>query len=57
VCTARSDASPPCRDGVYAQLIGMHPSPTAPTANADAPTVLRSTRPTSLKRPHCVIAS
>ncbi len=42
-CTALSEVSPRCRDPLYAQLIGMHPSPTAPTASAPAPIVLRST--------------
>ncbi|CAM5679183.1 hypothetical protein STENM223S_08173 [Streptomyces tendae] len=42
-CTALSDSSPRCREALYAQLIGMHPSPTAPTASAVAPIVLRST--------------
>ncbi len=44
-CTVRSDASPRCREPVYAQLIGMQPSPTAPTSSAPAPIVLRSTWP------------
>ncbi|GHF10158.1 hypothetical protein GCM10014715_77430 [Streptomyces spiralis] len=44
-CTALSDSSPRCREVLYAQLIGMHPSPTAPTASAAAPIVLRSTSP------------
>lgn len=42
-CRALSDSSPRCRDPLYPQLIGMHPSPTAPTASAAAPIVLRST--------------
>lgn len=42
-CTHLSDSSPRCREVLYAQLIGMHPSPTAPTASAPAPIVLRST--------------
>ncbi|GGZ77558.1 hypothetical protein GCM10010389_14150 [Streptomyces echinoruber] len=42
-CTALSDSSPRCREVLYAQLIGMHPSPTAPTESAAAPIVLRST--------------
>ncbi|CAM5497477.1 hypothetical protein SALBM217S_05606 [Streptomyces griseoloalbus] len=42
-CNALSDSSPRCRDPLYAQLIGMHPSPTAPTESAAAPIVLRST--------------
>lgn len=42
-CTVRIDSSPRCRDPVYAQLIGMHPSPTAPTSSVAAPIVLRST--------------
>ncbi|GGS13740.1 hypothetical protein GCM10010269_61260 [Streptomyces humidus] len=41
--TALSDSSPRCRDPLYAQLIGMHPRPTAPTSSAPAPIVLRST--------------
>ncbi len=44
-CTARSDSAPRCREVEYAQLIGMHPSPTAPTSSAAAPIVLRSTWP------------
>ncbi|GAB2614076.1 hypothetical protein GCM10027168_53380 [Streptomyces capparidis] len=48
--TARKDSSPFRRDEPYAQLMGMHPSPTAPTTRADAPIVLRSTR---LSPPHC----
>ncbi|GAA1038680.1 hypothetical protein GCM10009566_19380 [Streptomyces murinus] len=42
-CTHLTDSSPRCREVLYAQLIGMHPSPTAPTASAPAPIVLRST--------------
>ena len=44
-CTALSDSSPRRREALYAQLIGMHPRPTAPTASAPAPIVLRSTCP------------
>ncbi len=42
-CTALTDSSPRRRDPLYAQFIGMQPSPTAPTASAPAPIVLRST--------------
>ncbi|BDH07618.1 hypothetical protein HEK131_48450 [Streptomyces seoulensis] len=44
-CTARTDSSPRCREPLYAQLIGMHPSPTAPAESAPVPIVLRSTCP------------
>ncbi len=43
--TARADSSPRRRDPLYPQLIGMHPSPTAPAESAPAPIVLRSTCP------------
>ncbi|GAA4697484.1 hypothetical protein GCM10023324_60390 [Streptomyces youssoufiensis] len=44
-CTVRNEPSPLCCELVYAQFMGMHPSPMAPTDSAPAPIVLRSTCP------------
>ncbi|GAA3684662.1 hypothetical protein GCM10022420_079380 [Streptomyces iranensis] len=45
VCTVRTECSPLRCEAVYAQLIGMHPRPMAPTSSAAAPILLRSTWP------------
>ncbi|GAA1667373.1 hypothetical protein GCM10009680_03630 [Streptomyces yatensis] len=45
VCTARTEVSPLRCEAVYAQLIGMHPRPIAPTSSAAAPIFLRFTSP------------
>ncbi|GGR35825.1 hypothetical protein GCM10010219_45890 [Streptomyces netropsis] len=45
-CTVRRAPSPLCWEAVYAQCMGMHPRPIAPTSSAVAPIVLRSTRRT-----------
>ncbi|GAA2362470.1 hypothetical protein GCM10010246_61930 [Streptomyces cuspidosporus] len=44
-CTARSEPSPLRWEAVYAQLMGMHPRPIAPTSSVAAPILLRSTWP------------